>query len=56
MLDQITIFLHKIWVVVGALIVILAIVGAVKFGVAFLKQLLWVAIVVAAIIFIVPNL
>lgn len=56
MLDQATEFLHKIWVVVGALVVILAIVGAVKFGVAFLKQLLWLAIVIAAIIFIIPNL
>jgi len=44
----------KLIVIVMALIT--AMVGFAKFGVAFLKQALWVAIVIGVIIFIVPNL
>jgi len=56
MLEQISEGLYTLKVILGALVVLGVIIGAVKFGIGFLKQMLWVAIVVAAIILIVPNL
>lgn len=56
MLEQISEGLYTLRVIIGVLVVFGVIIGAVKFGVAFLKQMIWVAIVIAAIIFIVPNL
>lgn len=56
MFDLISDGLSIIKLIVIVMALITAMVGFAKYGVAFLKQALWVAIVIGAIIFIVPNL